>query len=99
MPTKRKRKWSKKWQAVAWNTLNRGDTILVKSGGPFILSNKGEKIKMGHRGIFRVHDVNADGIVGYGPKEGGFGFIYMGATHTNSIGITKQAHKIFKATS
>lgn len=91
-----------------WESLSKGDTIKVIQGtGPYFICSKdseegerGEKIYMGARGVYRVVEVHPTGILAYGigKKNSGCDFIYMGEGEAmcKSTGIVRKAHRIVR---
>ena len=91
-----------------WKSLLKGDTFKVIQGtGPYYICSRdseegqrGEKIYMGARGVYRVVEVKPTGILvyGIGKKNSGYDFVYMGDEETicGSTGIVSKAHRIVR---
>ena len=91
-----------------WKSLLKGDTFKVIQGtGPYYICSRdseegqrGEKIYMGARGVYRVVEVKPTGILvyGIGKKNSGYDFVYMGDEETicGSTGIVRKAHRIVR---
>lgn len=76
-----------------WKELSKGETVKV-TGGPYYLTGDKEYIPMGHNGVFSVHSVDNNGVIGYNKKDG-FCHLWMGkdeqSPHTQ---IHKTAHRM-----
>ena len=96
-------------QVKNWEDLKKGDIIKCVTGtGPYFISKDrpGERIMMGHKGVFEVVKLNykdskSCGIIGKPiKKRGGYKgntqeYIYMGEEYYDSIlNINKEPHKI-----
>ena len=91
-----------------WKSLLKGDTFKVIQGtGPYYICSRdseegqrGEKIYMGARGVYRVVEVKPTGILvyGIGKNNSGYDFVYMGDEETicGSTGIVRKAHRIVR---
>lgn len=76
-----------------WSELVKGQTVRV-TGGPYFITNEGEYIPMGYRGIYTVISTDRNGIVAANQKDG-FVHIYMGHDEQSpETKINKTAHKI-----
>ena len=92
-----------------WRALEKGDWLRVVQGtGPYYICSRdseegqrGEKIYMGARGVYRVVEVKPTGILvyGIGKKNSGYDFVYMGDEETicGSTGIVRKAHRIVRS--
>jgi len=77
-----------KGEITNWKDLKRGDIFRVVNGtGPYYVlkrdcgeGKKGERLPVGVRGVYSVHDVAENGLHCYGSsnKNSGFAFVYMG---------------------
>jgi hypothetical protein len=82
-------------------TLYPGDVFRC-SGGPYYITQTGEKVLMGHRGLFVYSNVEQDGIMAavYNPRKtlpAGLVFIYMGEEKVSpKTGTNLCPHKIRK---
>jgi len=95
---------------IDWTELKAGDTIKVVTGtGPYFLSKDrpGEKIMMGHRGVFEVVELYGVGttprgcgvvgrqISGNKNRASVVEYIYMGDTYYNDpLSLHEEPHKI-----
>ena len=78
-----------------WRELKKGDRIKA-TGGPYCVVD-GEFIPMGCRGKFTVFDVDKNGIIAYGTKQGGFCHIWMGEDdHCKLTGTYRTKHRLAK---
>lgn len=77
--------------------LRPGDRIKV-SGGPYYLTEKGDKIRIGYRGQFVVLEVCENYVVASGRgKNAGEAIIYMGKKEfIRDTSIHREPHKIYK---
>lgn len=93
---------------IDWTELKKGDTIKVVTGtGPYFLSRErqGEKIMMGHKGMFEVVELSNQGkkscgIIGRQINRSGYRasvveYIYMGESYYDeALSTHKEPHKI-----
>ena len=88
-----------------WKDLQKGEVVRVINGtGPYYVftrdcseGNEGDRISLGAKGSYIVHEIDQDGIHCYGAshRNSGFTFVYMGKEEfRESTNIHRRPHRL-----